>query len=115
MTNRKDSTFTLKKVKIALDGRGGAEFIFGIGPHGLTPFEYELSTHGVGDEFDLCMTSGEAADTFGHLAEILPLPEHLEAGAVLRVTIESLTDAPPREVIRAMAELARCEDHCCSC
>jgi hypothetical protein len=115
MSDSKDSTFTLKKVKITLNGGGEAEFIFGIGPQGLTPFEYELSMHKVGDKFDLCITGGELKETFGHLVDMLPLPEYIEAGAVLRVTIESLQDAQPREVIRAMAELARCEDHCCSC
>ena len=50
----------------------GADFIFGIGGDGLTPFEYALADKVPGDEVVLRVAGGEAPATFGHLMSILP-------------------------------------------
>ncbi len=88
----------------------GADFIFGIGGDGLTPFEYALADKAPGDEVLLQVVGGEAPATFGHLMSMLPA-----AGGdfYLKARVEAVRPAEGREVVQAMASLAACGDGCC--
>ena len=69
----------LKKVTIALQAGETAdnmdiepapahfEFIFGIGPSGMCPFEYELANKAVGEEITMQLKKEETYRLFGHL------------------------------------------------
>lgn len=79
-------------------------FVLGIGSRGLTPFEYLLIGHGVGDTIHFSLTAAEPPVFFEHLAPHLdPLfdgrPEvHFQA------RIERIEPADGRTVVKAMAE-----------
>jgi hypothetical protein len=89
------------------------QFIHGIGPHGLSPFEVELGEPAAGVEVFLAGDPAGIAEMFGHIAiPIPPLPEKVET-LCLRVKVLRVERAEPRAVIKAMAELAACGDHCC--
>jgi hypothetical protein len=89
------------------------EFVFGIGPAGLTPFEYALADSVVGDTITLQVGSGEHDDIFGHIPIMLPQFPTEEAAMYLRVRVERVEPAAQREIIRAMAEASTCNDDCC--
>jgi len=89
------------------------EFIFGLGTAGLTPFEFELADKTVGDEVHLHINQEEMPQVFQHL--ILPpinIPEHLDS-FYLKFRVIKVIPADQREVIKALAEIANCDDHCC--
>lgn len=89
------------------------EFIYGLGISGLTPFEMQLADKTVGEEIHLHITREGISQVFQHLI-LLPvtLPEHLDS-FYLRLKITKVIPADQREVIKALAEMASCEDHCC--
>jgi hypothetical protein len=89
------------------------EFIFGIGHTGLTPFELQMAKRRVGDTVRLAVDPGRISEVFGHLHVLLPELPAKESPLHLEIRLEAATEAGPREVIRAMAELASCGDHCC--
>ena len=89
------------------------EFVYGLGSAGLTPFEFQLADKAVGEEVRLRINREEIQEFFQHL--MLPplnLPEKLDS-FYLRVKIREVVPADQREVIKAMAEIANCGDHCC--
>ena len=89
------------------------EFIYGLGSAGLTPFEFQLADKAVGDEVRLRINREEIQEFFQHL--MLPplnLPGTLDS-FYLRVKIRGVVPADQREVIKALAEIANCGDHCC--
>jgi len=89
------------------------EFIYGLGISGLTPFEIQLADKTVGDEICLHINREEIPQVFQHLILFpLNLPEHLD-GFYLKLKIMKVIPAEQREVIKALAEIANCEDHCC--
>jgi hypothetical protein len=89
------------------------EFIYGLGTSGLTPFEIQLADKTVGEEFQLHMRREEIPQVFQHLAFFpLNLPEDADS-FYLRLKVKSVLQADQREVIKALAEIANCEDHCC--
>ena len=97
----------LMKVTVAWDdssqsGRG-VEFVVGIGPGGLAPFEHLLSGRTAGDEVRFTLASAEEAGRFfGHLA---PAFGHVfKAGVACVVRIDAVGRPDPREVVRALAE-----------
>ncbi|MGE5838796.1 MAG: hypothetical protein ACM34H_02605 [Deltaproteobacteria bacterium] len=87
------------------------EFIYGAGSKGLCPFELRLADKKEGDILSFHVRGEELSDLFHHL--LMPsLP--VSAGSFyLKVKIASVSDAAPREVIKAMAEAGSCGDHCC--
>ena len=106
----------LKKVSLLLDTGSQEtpfEFIFGIGTDGLSPFEFELAGKKEGDILELQLRREAVADMFQHLP-IPPfqVPQEGE-GFQLKVRVEKVSPADQKEVIKAMAEIASCGDHCC--
>ena len=89
------------------------EFIYGLGTSGLTPFEIQLADKTVGEEIQLHMSREEIPQVSQHLVFLsLNLPEHADS-FYLKLKIKSVLQADQREVIKALAEIANCEDHCC--
>lgn len=89
------------------------EFIFGTGSQGLSPFEFELANKKEGDGLSMPIRGEELSDLFQHLfIPSLAIPESISA-FYLKVKIVKVSEADPKEVIKAMAEAAECGDHCC--
>ncbi len=89
------------------------EFIYGLGTSGLTPFEIQLADRTVGEEIQFHMRRDEIPQFFQHLVLFpLNLPEDVDS-FYLKLKIKSVLQADQREVIKALAEIANCEDFCC--
>jgi hypothetical protein len=89
------------------------EFIFGVGAQGLSPFEFELANKKEGDGLSMHIRGEELSDLFQHLfIPSLARPESIRA-FYLKVKIVKVSEADPKEVIKAMAEAAACGDDCC--
>lgn len=89
------------------------EFIYGLGVSGLTPFELQLADRTVGEEIQFLINREEIPQVFQHLLLLpLNLPDDLDSFH-LRLKIMKVIPADQREVIKALAEIANCEDHCC--
>lgn len=91
-------------------------FIFGLGPNGLVPFEQALVDHRVGETIRLRLDPGALKSTFEHL----PLPGILLPGQLadlfLRVEITAVAPADQREIIRQLAQRTACGGDCgCGC
>jgi len=90
------------------------EFLFGIGPTGMTPFEYELVDKEEGDEILLRVQKDSVQVFFEHLhPPIMNLLEERK-DVYLKVKIEKIIPAENREVVKAMAELTA-HGHGCDC
>ena len=90
------------------------EFLFGIGPTGMTPFEYELVDKEEGDEILLHVQKDSVQVFFEHLhPPIMNLFEERK-DVYLKVKIEKIIPAEIREVVKAMAELTA-HGHGCDC
>jgi hypothetical protein len=89
------------------------EFVYGIGPEGLTPFERVLEGRREKEELVLEIGGYEATHVFRHLW--MPDLEALfhRGSPFLKIAVLSVSEADPREVIRALAETAGCGDDCC--
>ena len=89
------------------------DFIYGAGTQGLCPFEFQLADKREGDGLSLPVRGEEVAELFQHLL----VPSLAALGSVdafcLQVKIVKVSEASPKEVIKAMAEAAACGDHCC--
>jgi hypothetical protein len=106
----------LKKVSLLLEAESQTtplEFIFGIGSEGLAPLEFELAGKKEGDTLALQLRGKDLTETFEHL--MIPALDSLEGreSFVLKVRVERVSPADQKEVIKAMAEIASCGDHCC--
>jgi hypothetical protein len=89
------------------------EFIFGAGSQGLSPFEFEIAGKKEGDNLSLRTRPEEVSGLFQHLlVPLFPIPEGTRI-FFLKVKIAKVSEADPKEVIKAMAEAAECGDHCC--
>ena len=89
------------------------EFIYGLGVSGLTPFELQLADRTVGEEIQFLINREEIPQVFQHLLLLpLNLPDDLQTFH-LRLKVLKVIPADQREVIKALAEIANCEDHCC--
>ena len=125
MNENRQAIGPLKKIRLLVEAGTGPdktdltaqpipfEFIFGAGSQGLCPFEFQLANKKEGDSLNLRIGRHELADLFQHLPiSSLPIPE--SAGAsYLKVKIVRVSEADPKEVIKAMAESSSCGDHCC--
>jgi hypothetical protein len=125
MTKGNESVTYLKKVRLLIqagtslqsdDLSSGAvemELVFGVGSHGLTPFEAQLADKPVGSKLDLEIAAEGLHVFFGHIFPPLRrLPDH-HGTIYLHVRIDGITQAESREVVKALAEVANCGDHCC--
>ena len=89
------------------------QFIYGIGPTGLAPLECKLAEKTVGETISLLVKRDEFANLFGHLpAPPGKFPEGQE-DISLRLKILSIGPADQRKVVKAIAEMAGCGEHCC--
>jgi hypothetical protein len=67
----------------------------------------------VGEEIQFLINREEIPQVFQHLLLLpLNLPDDLDSFH-LRLKVMKVTPADQREVIKALAEIANCEDHCC--
>jgi hypothetical protein len=125
MNEKRQAIGPLKKISLLLEAGTGPdkinltvapipfEFIFGTGTHGLSPFEFQLSHKKEGEGFSLHIKVEELPDFFQHLfIPSLAIPEGIKS-FYLNVNIMKVSEADPKEVIKAMAEAAACGDHCC--
>ncbi len=102
----------LKKIALELQTASGKtpfEFICGTASEGLCPFEYDLLHKVTGDQLHLTIPRAKLLPTFAHLSTPLrtalaltDLPEILD----LTVSITSVSEPDPREIVRAMAHAA---------
>jgi hypothetical protein len=115
----------LKKISLLLEAGTGPdkldlslepipfEFILGVGSQGLSPFEFQLADKKEGDGLSMNIRVEELSDLFQHLLiPSLAIPESISE-IYLNVKIVKVSQADPKEVIKAMAEVAGCQDHCC--
>ncbi|MFP3912680.1 MAG: hypothetical protein ACLFUT_11440 [Desulfobacteraceae bacterium] len=88
------------------------ELMVGIGPQGYSPFEYELLGKEMGDTLHLTLPVDGMEEFFEHL----PIPTLNTTGTDpihLQVHIDRISVPDQAEIIRAMASLSACGDHCC--
>ena len=116
----------LKKVTVLLEAGTAAndmnlslpscefEFIFGIGPGGMCPFEYRLVNKAAGEEISMPLKKQETHRMFEHLH--LPIMSLFDKHDLLYLKIQILKIEQPshKEVIKALADIAS-HDHGCDC
>jgi hypothetical protein len=91
------------------------EFIFGLGPKGMTPFEFELGDKAEGDSIVFHLKKEDVYSFFEHLnPPIMDLFED-RPDVYLKVTIEAVTSAENREIIKAVAAMAAHGGCGCDC
>ena len=88
------------------------EFIYGIGPNGLTPFEYALAGKTVGEAVCITLHPSEAGETFQHLSRDIPVAAQDQPPASYTVRILRITSADTREIVSAMANVTSCTGCC---
>ena len=92
------------------------KFIFGIGPGGLCPFEYELVNKDEEELVLLRLNKEEVHHFLGHLH--LPLMDLFEKNKsfFLKVKILKIDKPSSKEVVKALAEMASHPGDCdCGC
>ena len=91
------------------------EFIFGLGPQGMTPFEYELADRGEGESVLLHLTKEAFHRFFEHLNP--PLMDLFDgrAAVYLKVNIDGVKSAANREIVKAMADMSAHGGAGCDC
>lgn len=124
MTSSNPSIENLMKVSLRLhctdpsttdEKESPFEFIFGIGPSGITPFEKALFGKCIGDRIRIDIASTGFCQTLGHLEHPLREQIGMMAPACLEATITGVTRAQDREVVKAMAAGGSCNDCGCGC
>lgn len=115
----------LKKITVSLAAASASEtvgeetavgthdFIYGLGPDGLTPFECRMEGTAEGGELLLCLKPGQIPQTFGHLHGIAGALGGYNRSLCLKIRVCRVVPAETREVVKAMADLASCGDDCC--
>ena len=123
---KKDKVENLKKITLSLEagtspesmdlgsGSSEVEFIFGLGPAGMSPFEYELVNKVEGDEILIHLKRENTPVFFEHLH--LPLNNLFKDRneLYLNVKIQKIDPADNREVVKAMADMTA-HGHGCDC
>lgn len=121
----------LKRIRLALKAgatagdMGGSlpsaeiDYIFGIGSGGLTPFECLLNGRAESEAIAFSVAASEAGIFFGHFFPALPgtASGRLFDGrdeVHFDVRIMAVETPPPREIIKAMADLTA-HGHGCDC
>ena len=91
------------------------EFIFALGPEGMTPFEYELVDKGEGEEVLLHIHKQEFYRFFEHLnPPIWDLFDGRE-DVYLKSKIAAIAAADNRDIVKAMAEMTAHGGAGCGC
>ena len=93
----------------------GIEFIFGLGPEGMTPFEYELADKTEGESILLHLKKEDFFSFFEHLNP--PLMDLFDGrdDVYLKINIDAVTPAENREIVKALADLAAHGGSGCDC
>lgn len=94
----------------------GFEFIFGIGPDGMCPFEYELANKNEGDIVLLHLKKQEIHPYLKHLQ--LPVQALFEEknSFFLKIKISKIEQPDSKQVVKALAELTSHPGDCgCGC
>ena len=91
------------------------EFIFGLGPEGMTPFEYKLADRAEGDSVLLHLKKEDFYSFFEHLNPPLMGLFDGRAEVYLKVNIDAVTTAENREIVKAMAAMATHAGAGCDC
>ncbi len=117
----------MKKVSLELTGGTGEksmdlvpeypvfEFIFGLAPEGMIPFEYELLGRKEGENVAIPLRRQEYDTFFEHLQPpIMDLFDGRER-IFLNAKIVSVNTPENREVIKAMAQIADYREGACGC
>jgi hypothetical protein len=121
-----DKVENLKKITLAFQasscpetmdlkpGPSEFDFIFGLSPEGMTPFEYELVDRFVGEEISLHLKKETCYDFFEHLNP--PFSHFFDGNNDLYVKVKIIGVATPqtREIIKAMAERAQQSEGGCA-
>jgi hypothetical protein len=100
----------LKKVTLEIQTdtrKGKLEFICGAASDGFCPFEYELLHKTPGDQLHLSVPRDKAVLTFAHLYKPLQKAVGIVTPAEtidLNVSVISISDPEPREIIQALAQ-----------
>lgn len=91
------------------------EFIYGVGPQGITLFEKALFGKKIGDRVQFDLSPVDYRETIGHLE--LPLLEQtgIRKPVLLQGTIDAIVRATDQEVVKAMAAGGSCNDCGCGC
>ena len=90
-------------------------FIFGLGPEGMTPFEYELVDKAEGEEVMFNLQKNTLAKFFEHLnPPLLDLFDGRDS-INLKARIVSVAAAGSREVVKALADVAAHGESGCDC
>jgi len=91
------------------------EFIFGLGPEGMTPFEYKLAEKVEGESVLIHLKKDDFYCFFEHLN--LPLMDLFDRGddVHLKVNINAVAPAENREIVKAMADMAAHGGAGCDC
>ena len=91
------------------------EFIFGLGPAGMTPFEYKLLDKVEGETLLIHLKKEDAHRFFEHLHP--PLMDLFDGGddVYLKVNINAVTPAENREIVKAMADMSAHGGAGCDC
>ncbi len=91
------------------------EFIFGLGPEGMTPFEYELADRTEGESVLLHLTKETFHRFFEHLNPLLMDLFDGRAEVYLKVNIDGVKSAENREIVKAMADMSAHGGTGCDC
>jgi hypothetical protein len=88
--------------------------IYGIGLHGLSRFESEVSTLEEGSSIRVALKPGDGPAYFGHLYySLCDVIQALPAESFsLQITLTDISDPGPSEVVRSIAALQK--EHGCS-
>jgi len=93
----------------------GFEFIFGLAPEGMTPFEYELVKKTEGEEILLHLKRETLNKFFEHLSPQLWDLFDGRDEVYLKVKICEISAADNRKIVKALAELAAHGGGECDC
>ena len=92
------------------------EFIYGIAPEGLTPFEYALADKSPGDQFSYRVERNRMLEMFGHVLSNMGKVTVDQDRFYLNIEIADIQDVAEREMIQAMAAATACGGDCgCAC
>ena len=94
-------------------GKCHFEFIFGVAPGGMTPFEYQILDKEIGASVVMPLRQDDVKTTFEHLD--VPLFRQIDAGSFfLKATVDKVETPSDREIVKAVA-MAGGHDGDCGC
>jgi hypothetical protein len=102
-----------ENMDLSLD-KSDFEFIFGVGPSGITPFEYELVDKTEKQEVMIEVKRENLAIFFEHLQPSIIHPDNETETLFFKIGIQKISAADNREVVKALAD-ATAHGHGCDC